>query len=224
VKKNLRDLATMRLHYANVAVAGGSDSGDEDLLDDLLALAIDGAFLSNAWSIRDRDAFERCREAGRPRLGPLLLDIGEQVGQILATAHGIRAALAATHQPNWRASVEDMQAQLDRLVYRGFLRHVGVDRLRHLPRYLKALQLRLGKLSGAAARDQARMQEMAALERQWLQRREQGTAQGGGHDPRLEEIRWLREELRISLFAQELKTAEPVSVKRIAKRWQALGL
>jgi ATP-dependent helicase HrpA len=173
--------------------------------------------------VRDQAAFERCRERGGPRLGPALLEISELVAGILASAHQVRTQLAMTTQANWRDSVADMQAQLDRLVYRGFLQRTDPAQLAQVPRYLKALALRLEKLPGAAVRDQQRMQEMAGLQADWLARQRQADSQGL-FDPRLEEIRWLLEELRVSLFAQELKTAQPVSVKRIANRWQELGL
>ena len=223
LKKNVRALQQMRLHYANVAASPAAADESADLLDDMLALAFERAFLDDAWSIRDRAVFEQCRARGRPRLGPALLEIGELVGEILSAAHEVRTGLAATTQANWRASVDDMRAQLDRLVYRGFLHEIEWSQLTRLPRYLKALALRLEKLPSAAARDRQRMQEMADIHTQWL-RRHTEMLQKGAFDPRLDEIRWLLEELRISLFAQSLKTALPVSVKRIRKRWEALGL
>jgi ATP-dependent helicase HrpA len=127
------------------------------------------------------------------------------------------------NQANWQSSVADMREQLDRLVYRGFLQGMEVQQLTDLPRYLKALTLRLGKLRGAAARDQQRMQEMSGVHGEWLQRYKLVQKQGA-FDTRLEEIRWMLEELRVSLFAQEIKTAQPISIKRIRKRWESLGL
>ena len=224
LKKNIRGLQQMRLHYAKVAENPfAKDQAPVDLLDDLMALAFDRAFLDDAWSIRDQAAFEQCREQGRPRLGPALLEIGERLAEILAAAHQVRAALAATTQPNWRSSVEDMQTQLDRLVYRGFVHDIDPAQMRHLPRYLKAMALRVEKLPSAAPRDQQLMQEMHAVYADWQRRDEQARRQGT-FDARLDEIRWLLEELRVSLFAQSLKTTQPVSVKRIRKRWEALGL
>ncbi|MCG6967900.1 MAG: ATP-dependent RNA helicase HrpA [Chromatiaceae bacterium] len=227
LKKNVRGLQAMRLQYAKVAADTATDRGrgadGGDLLDELLELAFDRAFIDDPWAVRDQAAFERCRERGGPRLGPALLEISELVAGILASAHQVRTQLAMTTQANWRDSVADMQAQLDRLVYRGFLQRTDPAQLAQVPRYLKALALRLEKLPGAAVRDQQRMQEMAGLQADWLARQRQADSQGL-FDPRLEEIRWLLEELRVSLFAQELKTAQPVSVKRIANRWQELGL
>ena len=98
-----------------------------------------------------------------------------------------------------------------------------MPRLRQYLRYLKAIQVRLDKLAMAATRDEQLMQEMKGLQDEWLVR-EQQSRQRVSPDPRLEEIRWMLEELRVSLFAQALKTAYPVSVKRIRKRWEDLGL
>jgi ATP-dependent helicase HrpA len=224
LKKNVRGLQQMRLHYANLPEAVTSRGAQPtEVLDEILATAFDRAFLEDAWSIRDRDGFEDCRERGRPRLGGLLLEISGQVATILAEAHRLRADLSAMNQANWQSSVADMREHLDRLVYRGFLQEMEPQQLANLPRYLRALTMRLEKLMGAAARDQQRMQEMSGIHGEWLQR-QQLVQQQGTFDPRLDEIRWMLEELRVSLFAQELKTARPVSIKRIRKRWESLGL
>ena len=224
LKKNIHGLQEMRLRYAKVP--DNPDSGlatPADLADELLALAFDRALLQDPWSVRDRAGFEACLEKGRGRLGPALLEISGLADEILSQAHGIRSALSATRQPNWAHSVKDMQAQLDRLVHRGFLLYTDPWQLQQFPRYLKALALRIDKLKTAALRDQQQMQEMSGLQKDWLDR-EQQARDRGVFDPRLEELRWMLEELRISLFAQGLKTAHPVSVKRIRKRWEALGL
>jgi ATP-dependent helicase HrpA len=224
LKKNVRGLQEMRLQYAKVPPNPDPDAATAaDLFDELLALAFDRAFLQEPWSVRDRAAFEACREQGRPRLGSALMEISKLVGEILATAHRVRASLTATTQPNWASSLRDMQAQLDRLVHRGFLMQTAPARLLHFPRYLRALGMRLDKLKTAAPRDLQLMHEMSGLQNDWLAR-EQQVRSRGGFDPRLEEIRWMLEEFRVSLFAQGLKTAHPISAKRIIKRWEALGL
>ncbi|WP_078119399.1 ATP-dependent RNA helicase HrpA [Thiosocius teredinicola] len=226
LKKNIRGVKDMRLQYAKAAQAPNREAADDaDLVDQLVEVAFDRAFLPNgAWDIRDVKAFEHCREQGRPKLGPALLEISGLIGDILAEAHAVRSQLAKTTQANWQASVADMQAQLDRLVYRGFVHATPAERLLHLPRYLKGLRLRLEKLhAGGAARDGQRMAEMTELHNRWLLRWQQAE-QAEVFDARLDEIRWMLEELRVSLFAQELKTPAPVSIKRISKRWEALGL
>jgi ATP-dependent helicase HrpA len=116
-----------------------------------------------------------------------------------------------------------MQGQLDGLVHQGFLHETRPDQLEQLPRYLDALLRRIDQLPVDARRDQARLSELRGLRDQW-QDRYRAIRRLGGTDVRLEEIRWLLEELRVSLFAQALRTRQPVSVKRIQRRWAELGL
>jgi ATP-dependent helicase HrpA len=86
-------------------------------------------------------------------------------------------------------------------------------------RYLKAITLRLDKLRADAARDSQRLAELRPLEQRWLKRLAE---QKGQRDARLDEYRWLLEELRVSFFAQELRTPQPVSAKRLDKAWAQL--
>ncbi|UJJ50335.1 ATP-dependent RNA helicase HrpA [Rhodanobacter denitrificans] len=117
-----------------------------------------------------------------------------------------------------RASYDDLREQFDALLVPGFLRDLPLARLAHYPRYLKAMRLRGERLRQDPAKDQQRLLQVLPYWRAYLQQRAVGT------DPAaLAELRWLIEEWRVSLFAQELKTAEPVSPKRLAKALAALG-
>jgi ATP-dependent helicase HrpA len=91
--------------------------------------------------------------------------------------------------------------------------------LQHGVRYLKAVALRLDKLKADPARDAARLAELRPLEQRYLRRLAELK---GSCDARLDEYRWLLEELRVSFFAQELRTPQPVSVKRLEKAWTQL--
>ncbi len=116
-----------------------------------------------------------------------------------------------------RASYDDLREQFDALLTPGFLRELPPSRLAHYPRYLKAMRLRAERLRQDPARDQQRMLQVLPYWRAYLQHR------AAGADPAaLAELRWLIEEWRVSLFAQELKTAEPVSAKRLAKALASL--
>jgi ATP-dependent helicase HrpA len=115
-----------------------------------------------------------------------------------------------------REQAEDIQAQLQRLVPKRFLLELPWPALQHCPRYLKAVVLRLDKFRADPARDSARLGELRPLEQRWLRR--VAELKGAQH-ARLDEYRWLLEELRVSLFAQELRTPQPVSAKRLDKVW-----
>jgi ATP-dependent helicase HrpA len=109
-----------------------------------------------------------------------------------------------------RASYDDLREQLDALLAPGFARELPTARLAHYPRYLKAMRLRAERLRQDPAKDQQRMLQVLPYWREYL--KHQAAGAGG-----LDELRWLIEEWRVSLFAQELKTAEPVSAKRLAR-------
>jgi len=117
-----------------------------------------------------------------------------------------------------RASYDDLREQVDALLTPGFLRELPPSRLAHYPRYLKAMRLRAERLRQDPAKDQQRMLQVMPYWREYLKHRAGGTSAVD-----LAELRWLIEEWRVSLFAQELKTAEPVSAKRLAKALAALA-
>ena len=224
LKKRIPDIHALRLQYARVPAPSGQKA--PPLEEQILALSFERAFLGECSpdSIRERSAFESCYQSGRVRL----LDIHEQtvalVREILDASQRIRKTLNGLNSLNWIKSVRDIRQQLDELVYQGFLQEAPVQQLQQYPRYLRAIELRIDKLrSGGEARDRQRMTEMSEIDQRWRQRNRQARAKGQV-DPRLQQIRWELEELRISLFAQEVGTLHPVSLKRIEKRWRELGL
>jgi ATP-dependent helicase HrpA len=225
LRKNLSQLDRMRLLYAKVPVLEKDQKGADprDLEDELVSFIVDRTFLNQLPEIRERKCFA---ERLNSRLGELMQQANrscQQLLEILELSHQSRKAISAITQVNWMSSVMDMQHQLERLVYRGFLQYVPDERLSDYPRYLQGILKRVEKLSHAAARDQQRMREMAQLQQRWEQWDLQ-CEQSGRVDDRIEEIRWELEELRISLFAQELGTAHPISVKRLQKRIKEMGL
>ncbi len=194
-----------------------------DLADELLALILDLTFLKGLDPIRTQAAFESRLGSRKPGLAKTAQEVCTLGAAILDAYQALRQRLAAITQINWKTSVDDLRAQLDRLVFCGFLQAIPYAHLKDYPRYLKAADQRCERLLHAAARDQQRMAEMAPIEARW---RERSTAAecAGREDLRLDEIRWMLEELRVSLFAQSLGTAYPVSVKRVEARWRELGL
>jgi ATP-dependent helicase HrpA len=212
---------------AKVAAAASSTAetlgAGADLADELLALIIDLTFTEGQPPLRDQAAFEQRFRAGKPRLFPVAHEVCGLTSSILGTYQSLRKRLDGITQVQWMSSVFDMRVHLDSLVYRGFLVQVPFAHLQDYPRYLRALEQRAEKLPLAATRDRERMQELEPLLERWRER-VAAAESAEREDERLDEIRWMLEELRVSFFAQQLGTAHPVSVKRIERRWRELGL
>jgi ATP-dependent helicase HrpA len=225
LRRSLTDLHGLRLWYARAADGPAPPPVEPPaaLEDELVALIVDRAFLGDREPVRGVQAFEACLANGRERLAPVAGETLALATEILRRNHEVRSSLAGRIPAAWLPSVQDVRAHVGRLVYRGFLLDVPWERLLHYPRYLGAIARRVERLSHGALRDRDRLAEIAPLEGMWLARDEQAR-RAGRVDGRLEEIRWLLEELRVSLFAQDLKTAVPVSVQRIERRWRELGL
>ena len=189
----------------------------EELREQVLDAALDLAFLGDPLPV-DAQAFERRLAEGRPRLQLLAQEMARLAGSILlewSAAHKKLAGFKA------QASLHaDISQQLQELLPKRFMTDVPPARRSHLPRYLKAVQMRLDKFRADPARDAQRQAELAPLlarlRREMQQARQQGEATA---DQGLEELRWMLEELRVALFAQELRTPFPVSVKRVDKAW-----
>ena len=113
----------------------------------------------------------------------------------------------------------DMRSQLDDMLYDGFLHDLAAERLMHYPRYLEAMKIRLAGIDKDPQRDAARMAEVKPFWRQYLELLEQGH----DYDHAVDEYRWLLEEYRVSLFAQQLGTRSKVSKQRLKKAWQKIG-
>lgn len=160
--------------------------------------------------------FNTRRDEGKARLNLLVNEIARLVGQVLSEYHALPKKLQVIKAH--AAAQADMQAQLQALIHKRFVADTDHGQLAHFPRYLKALQVRLDKLRADPARDARLMADWQQAAAPW-QRAQKGGARG---DPKMQEYRWLLEELRVSLFAQELKTPMPVSAKRLQKVWESL--
>jgi len=187
---------------------------EQELKAQITAVALDRTCFAGD-AADDFDA--RVKEA-KGRIVLVVQEIARQVGAILGEHDNLLKRLAAT-QKAFPQACSDIAAQRVALLPRNFIVATPFERLQHLPRYLKAAALRLDKLRNDPARDARLLADWQALARPWereiVQLRKTGTV-----DPFLEEFRWLLEELRVALFAQELKTPSPVSVKRLQKMWE----
>jgi ATP-dependent helicase HrpA len=222
LEKNIPDLQKMAVTFMQVGKTEGKDSASsggtiEELREQIVALALDRAFLIEPLPT-DEFAFKKRVEEGRGRLTLISSEVARMAGVIL-----LEYATAARKIKDSKATGEaavDAAQQLQRLMPKRFLHAAPWDRLQHLARYLKAITLRLDKYRADPARDAARLAELRPLEqRYWRLVAERK----GVVDERMLEFRWLLEELRVSFFAQELRTPQPVSVKRLDKAWAQLS-
>jgi ATP-dependent helicase HrpA len=189
----------------------------EELRSQIIVVAMDRAFLMEPLPA-DATAFKIRLDEGRGRLTL----IANEVARLSATILIEYAAAVRKIKDNRQATeaASDATQQLQHLMPRNFLEQTPWAQLQHFARYLKAIVLRLDKLRADPARDQARLAELRPLEtRFWRLVAERK----GVHDARVQEFRWLLEELRVSFFAQELRTPFPVSVKRLDKAWTQIN-
>jgi ATP-dependent helicase HrpA len=209
LEKNIPDLQKMAVLYMPLGTA-------EELREQIIDLALDRAFLADPLPA-DAQAFRRRIDEGRGRLTLIANEIARSVIVVLTEFAAAQRKLKDARAP--KEVADDVQAQLARLVPKRFVGATPWAQLAHLPRYLKGVVMRLDKLRADPARDAQRLAELRPLEQRWLRLL---ADRKGVHDGRLEEFRWLLEELRVSLFAQELRTPQPVSVKRLEKALGAL--
>ncbi len=219
LEKNIPDLQKMAVSYMNVGKADNGSGGGtiEELREQIIAVALDRAFLLDPLPT-DEFAFKRRIEEGRGRLTLIANEVARMAAVILLEYAA--AARKIKDTKNAPDATADAQQQLNRLIPKKFLQATPWDRLQHLARYLKAITLRLDKYRADPARDTARLTELRPQEqRYWRLVAERK----GAVDDRMAEFRWLLEELRVSFFAQELRTPQPVSVKRLDKAWAQIG-
>ena len=206
LEKNLPDLQKMAVAYVPLGSA-------DELRAQIVDAAIDRAFLAEPLPT-DAASFEKRLGEGRGRLTLIAGEVARLAAAVLADHAAVLRKVKDSRAP--KPVADDVASQLERLVPKRFIASTPWTQLGHLPRYLKAIAMRLDKLRADPARDAARLAELRPLEQRWLKKLAE---RRGAADARLDEFRWWLEELRVGLFAQELKTPQPVSVKRLDKIW-----
>lgn len=210
LEKNIPDLTQMGVAYMSLGTA-------EELRDQIVAVALDRAFLADPLPT-DEFSFKARVEEGRARLNLIAQEVARLAFSVLIEYQGALRKLKDTRSAS-KEVVEDITAQLQRLMPKRFVLQTPWTQLQHFPRYLKGITLRLDKLRADAARDAKLLAELRPLEQRWSRR---VAELKGTPDARMDDFRWQLEELRVSLFAQELRTPQPVSVKRLEKVWAQL--
>jgi len=213
-----------RLTNAQKLALGSNPHGSVPaLLDDCLACAVDAIVAERApGSVRDPETFADVLAAVRTHAATRVLTVVDEVEPVLSLARDVRRDIDALTGPAVAGMAADLRAQLASLVYPGFVADTGLGRLGHLHRYLRAMQHRIEKAPTALARDAQSQQVVDRVEEAYadlldslapVDRRSQPVLEAG----------WMIEELRVSLFANVLGTAHPVSEKRVLKALAALA-
>ncbi len=206
LEKNIPNLQQMGMQFMSLG-------SQEELRSQIIELAFDRAFLQHPLP-KNAQEFHQRKEQGRGRLNLLASEIARLAGVILADYFSLPKKLQGIKSP----ATTDMQVQLQTLVGKRFLLETPYSQLIHYPRYLKAITVRMDKMRTDPGRDTRLMQEWNEAASGW----QRSSSQAKASDLKLQEYRWMLEELRVSLFAQELKTPMPVSVKRLQKVWESM--
>jgi ATP-dependent helicase HrpA len=210
LEKNIPDLQKMAVAYMPLGTA-------DELRQQIIEVALDRAFLMDPLP-SDELSFKKRIDEGRGRLTLIANEVARLAGVILIEFAAATRKIKDTK--NAPEATADCAQQLQRLVPKRFLALSPWTQLQHYVRYLKAIVLRLDKWRADPARDAAKLLELKPQEqRYWRLVAERK----GAVDDRMLEFRWLLEELRVSFFAQELRTPQPVSVKRLDKAWTQLN-
>lgn len=216
-RKQLPVQPKISLLYAAIESASPRKDGLKDadrLRADLVEGAFDALTADGLLAVRDAEAFAQRRDALAKALFGEAMQRLRQAETILGLVAEVRAKLESKLIGWARANLDDMQAQLAALAAPGFLRETPAAALVEYPRWLKALSLRAERAQRDPVRDQQRMLELAPFA--------EALAAADPADPEAQALRWDLEELRVSLFAQELGAKGGVSPKRLAARLERL--
>jgi len=183
----------------------------QELHQQILAMTFDRCCLNDPLPASEAEFTVRGKEA-KNRLLLIAQELARLVGNILGEYQALQKSLSQL-KVHIQAN-QDVRAQLEWLLQKRFIAETPYERLQHVPRYLKAINLRIEKLRNNPARDTQCMAQMQPLTQAWQKLRQ---VQQGKADPRVDEFAWMLQELRVALFAQQLKTPVIVSVKRLEK-------
>jgi ATP-dependent helicase HrpA len=216
--RQVKDISRAVPHMSKQVLWFSTVAGAETLQADLELAVIQAAFAVNQVDIRDADTFERRFKEGRQRLLELAAAIGGWSFEALQAHHDLNRLVKGAVSPQLIAAIGEVKEQSQQLIYPGFVSSTPLPWLPHLARYIRAAVHRLERLPGNVERD---CKQSAVVRRYW--QRYQQLAGKKPPSEALTHFRWMIEELRVSLFAQELGTAEKVSPQRLDRLWEELG-
>ncbi len=216
LKEQLRQLDRGLPGFNALALKFNATIPADKLKADLMEAIVDRAFIGEDEVPRTQKAFEEQKKRAKTRLPAVTEGATRYAAAIGEASQKFTQSLA--QNASLGRVAQEAKGQRERMVYPGFLARTPWERLEHVPRYLNGYALRMQKYRSNPERDQ---KHAGAVQGLWnnYEARAKADREGGREDARLEEFRWLIEELRISLFAQELRTPFPVSAKRLQKFW-----
>jgi ATP-dependent helicase HrpA len=201
-------------NQAKLALGRHPHESVADLLDDCVTAAADHLIGAHGGPVWDQAGFTALRDAVRTDLHATMYRVVDQVRKVLIARQEVESRLADMPSFTPKPALADVRAQLAALVYRGFVTDTGLTRLPDIARYLQGIDRRLDKIQENPRRDQERTEDIAAITQEYRQL-VAGLPAGQADSEPVRRIRWMIEELRVSYFAQTLKTAYAVSDKRI---------
>jgi ATP-dependent helicase HrpA len=209
LEKNLPD--AQRLGMLFMAPNSPFCGTQQELQQQILTMTFDRCCLNDPLPQNEAEFTARGKEA-KNRLLLVAQELARLVGNVLSEYQGLQKNLQQL-KSHIQAN-QDVRTQLEWMLHKGFIADTPYERLQHIPRYLKAVSLRIEKLRTNPARDAQCMAQLQPLTQAWQKLRQ---AKQGNADQRVDDFGWMLQELRVSLFAQELKTPVIVSVKRLEK-------
>lgn len=219
LKNNLTNIKQHCLHYF---ITGKCDELKQSILKNTFRLV----FNTDEYQCNQHTDFTHYLNQHRGKLIQQANDISQQLNTILKIHHHVKKTLTGNLNPAWLDALNDMNEHLSTLIFVGFLNTLTMQQLRQYPRYLKGLQRRIDKLKDNPQRDRTlRLQVQTHWknhQQMMIKQKNTGININTQQKIALQDYRWMLEEFRVSLFAQELGTAIPISEKRLKKKWQEI--
>ena len=187
----------------------------DDLMTQVIDLAIERSCLMEPLPT-NADAFKERLNQGKPKLALIAQEVARHALGSLQAYADLQKRMAQLKALSSTAHA-DVNTQMQQLIHQRFVSDTPYEYLVHLPRYIKAAIMRIDKLRANPSRDAQCQQEWQSLANPWIKMMQAQKSYGGAIDPRLNDFRWQLEELRVALYAQELKTPTPMSSKRLQK-------
>ena len=211
LQKQLPGIRELGLLFINVGSV-------ESLIEQILNLAMERAFMTEALPVNAEQFAERL-QAGKPRLALIAQEVSRHALNALQAYADLQKKMASAKAAS-PAAYADIQNQMQGLIFPKFVADIPYGQLVHLPRYLKAIAMRIDKLRSNPSRDAQCQKDWESVARPWqklLQGSKGSASYAMTEDQTLQDFRWQLEELRVALYAQELKTPSPMSLKRLEK-------